>query len=157
LDFFHIWEECAEMTTIAYRAGILAADTAACFGGSIYDSGIAKIVLGPDGELGAAAGLAGYSTAFLGWVKGGRVGLVPVAVETEHTFDRGVVFFSDGTISVFEPSGEYRAKPKYFAFGSGRDHALGAMFAGASAEMAVRAAMEHDPHTGGQVSVLRHG
>ena len=43
----------------------------------------------------------------------------------------------------------------YFAMGSGRDFALGAMAAGASAEEAVRAAIAHDVYSGGEVVTLR--
>lgn len=43
----------------------------------------------------------------------------------------------------------------YHAIGSGRDYAIGAMYAGMCASDAVRAAVVHDVYSGGEVSTIR--
>jgi 20S proteasome alpha/beta subunit len=144
------------MTTIAYRDGVIAADTGMTVGGSRLGR-IVKIARNESGALAGAAGSAGYNAKFLDWFRGGAVGDPPEARETERSFDRGVVFHADGVIDIYEPTGVFHATAPYFAFGSGRPEALGALFMGATAEQAVRAAIEHDEATFGEVlTVLRH-
>lgn len=142
------------MTTIAYRDGVLAADTALSYGSMLR--GATKITRCSDGVLAGAAGNAGYNTLFLQWAERGRHGEPPVAQRVDDGLDRGVLFYPDGVVEIYEANGVYRCRPPYYAFGSGKSEALGAMFAGADAEMAVRAAIEHDPGTGGDITVLRH-
>lgn len=143
------------MTTIAYRNGVLAADSAMCSGGTLMGS-IDKIARRNDGALAGAAGDAAFNAAFRAWFLAWGGGAQPEVKEGEGWMDRGVIFRPDGAIEVFEPRGKFVCVAKYFAFGSGKETALGAMFAGADAETAVRAAIEHDPHTAGAVLVLRH-
>lgn len=143
------------MTTIAYRDGVLAADTGMIAGDSRIGH-IIKIVRGPTGNLGGAAGTAGYCEAFKKWVLGGEVEEPPVPKSTERYLDRGVVFHSDGRIDVHEDVGRFQVTSPYYAFGSGRAEALGAMFAGADAATAVCAAIQHEGGTYGDVTVLRH-
>jgi len=147
------------MTTIAYRNGVLAADTCVSVGDS-HNGRIVKIARRDDGSLAGAAGDAAYNAAFLRWFSEHEQGAPPEAMSSRdyNTFDRGVIFRPDGTIEVFEPRGSHTLAAKYYALGSGRPEALGAMFAGADALTAVRAAMAHDAHTGGEVlAVSRHG
>lgn len=143
------------MTTIAYRDGVIAADTRMCVGDSIVGD-VVKIARNSNGDLAGAAGDASYSFAFLNWFTGMESGACPEAKQTDNSIDRGVIFRKNGTIIVYEPHGHFRASAPYFAVGSGRPEALGAMHAGASAEGAVRAAIAHDAYTGGNVTVLRH-
>jgi hypothetical protein len=143
------------MTTIAYRNGVLAADTALSYGCML--GGATKIVRCAEGVLAGAAGTGGYNTAFLQWAAHTpRDTEPPKAKRLEDIMDRGVLFFPDGLVQIFEEDGLYECRPPYYAFGSGKAEALGAMFAGADAETAVRAAIEHDPHTGGAVLCLTH-
>jgi hypothetical protein len=143
------------MTTIAYRNGILAADTGMSAGGSIVGS-VTKIARSEKGDLAGAAGDASYNHDFIAWFVGGEQGNPPEAQEEDKTFDRGVIFRRDGRIEVFEPRGRFECSAPYYAFGSGRPEALGAMFVGASAEQAVQAAIAHDPYTFGDIDVLSH-
>lgn len=145
------------MTVIAYRDGVLAADTLATAGDSKIGSAI-KIARNSNGDLAGAAGLASYNHAFLKWFTGLESGQPPEARDepSKDIYDRGVIFRKNGQIEVFEPSGKHTATAPYYAFGSGRPEALGAMHAGASAEGAVRAAMAHDKNCGGDITVLRH-
>lgn len=143
------------MTTIAYRDGVLAADTACVSGGTLLGS-IVKIVRRADGAMAGAAGNATFVTTFNRWFVDGEIAMSPRAEQDEHSFDRGVIFRGGHSLEVFEPRGRFQATAPYFAFGSGKELALGAMFAGADAVTAVRAAIEHDPHTGGDITVLKH-
>jgi hypothetical protein len=119
--------------------------------------GAVKITKDPDGVLAGAAGSAGYNGAFLRWAVGKRRRRnLPTATRSDDGMDRGVLFYPDGSVEIFEDVGSICIRPRYYAFGSGKAEALGAMFAGASAADAVRAAIEHDADTGGDVTVLRH-
>ena len=142
------------MTTIAYRNGELAADTSTVAGGTRCGR-IVKIVRGKRGELAAACGGATYNAAFLRWVRGGRRGNPP-KTGGDNSGDKGAVFFPNRRIEVFEGDGSFAFTADYYAIGSGRCEALGAMFVGASASLAVRASIAHDVNTHGEVVTLRH-
>lgn len=144
-----------EMTTIAYCNGVLAADTAMCSGGCMIGSTV-KIVRRFDGDMAGAAGDATYNRAFLDWFSAGEEGPAPEAKAESDGFDRGVIFRAKPRkIEVFEPRGPFTIVAPYYAFGSGKAEALGAMFVGADAYDAVRAAIALDPHSGGDITVLR--
>lgn len=141
------------MTTIAYRDGVLAADTLTTRGYTAID-GAMKVASGPHG-LGGACGNYGFVTAWLEWVSGERAER-PVPVQTADDTDVGLLITPEGAIMVYEGSGHYQIRAPYYAIGSGRDQALGAMHAGASAANAIRAAIEHDTYTGGTVTLVVH-
>jgi ATP-dependent HslUV protease subunit HslV len=143
------------MTTIVYRDGELAADTGMTAGGSMVGH-VTKIGRNAKGDLAGAAGDASYNFAFIAWFVVGEQGSAPEAKEDDKAFDRGVIFRRDGRIEVFEPRGRFECSAPYYALGSGRPEALGALFMGATAEQAVRAAMAHDANTFGDVDVLAH-
>jgi hypothetical protein len=146
----------AHVTTIAYRDGVLAADTAMCLSGTMVGQ-MVKIVRRDDGDMAGTSGNADFASKFQDWFMGGENGESPKPTESERHMDRGVIFRKAGPIEVFEPGGMFKISADYYAFGSGMDYAIGAMFAGAEATVAVEAAIEHDPHSGGTVTVLRHG
>lgn len=141
------------MTTIAFKDGVLAADTAMCQGGTMIGR-VVKIVRRDDGDMAGAAGNANFNALFIAWFLAGENDEQPKATESERHHDRGVIFRKAGDIDVFEVNGAFRCEADYFAFGSGMDYALGAMFAGAGAGTAVHAAVKHDPHSGGDVTIL---
>jgi ATP-dependent HslUV protease subunit HslV len=141
------------VTTIAYKDGVLAADTVMYQGGTMMGN-VIKIARRDDGDMAGAAGNANFNALFIAWFLAGENGEPPKATESERHHDRGVIFRKAGGIDVFEVNGSFRCEAEYFAFGSGMDYALGAMFAGAGAGTAVRAAVKHDPHSGGDVTVL---
>ncbi|MGA0595606.1 hypothetical protein [Enterovirga sp. CN4-39] len=117
---------------------------------------IVKIHSATGGRLAAAAGRASYNGAFLRWADI-MDGDPPEAKSDDDCHDTGIIFERDGRIMLFEPDGWFEASAPYFAIGSGRDQALGAMFMGAGAEDAIRAAIAHDVWTNGDVVTLRHG
>ena len=140
------------MTTIAYRDGVLAADTLMTRGDSKL-VGITKIAKGADGRMGGAAGSAGFCATWRAWLRGEASRPEPKS-ENDST-DCGLVIWPDGRVELHEQSGSFEVASAYIAIGSGRPEALGAMHAGGDAEAAVRAAIAHDCHTGGDVTVLR--
>jgi len=142
------------MTTIAYKDGVLAADTL-CVNGHIRSGFATKIVRGPRGELAGSAGSAGFNRAFNAWVTAGMEGEPPKAAETDDIRDYGFVVLPNGEIEQHEPEGVNRLRADIFAVGSGRNVAQGAMKAGATAEEAVRIAIDLDCYSGGEVTVLR--
>lgn len=67
------------------------------------------------------------------------------------------IIFPDGRIRSFEGGGFVDREPSAFwAEGSGRDIAIGAMAMGATAGRAVQVASTFDAYTGGTITVLRH-
>lgn len=141
------------MTTIAYRDGVLAADTMYCRGDSSI-VGVVKIAIGADGRKGGACGSATFLSAWLAWINGEASR--PEAAKDADSCDAGLIIWPGGRIEIFEPGGSFSVTSEYFAMGSGRPEALGAMHAGADPEAAVKAAIAHDCHTGGEVTVIRH-
>lgn len=80
------------------------------------------------------------------WLAGARVSEFP-KVTSQNEFiviskDRGVIRYKDRPLALLH--GHTKC-----AFGTGRQFAYGALFAGASAEFAVRAAIKYDPSCGG--------
>lgn len=143
------------MTTIAFRDGTLAADTSPTVGGA-RGGFISKIVRGPSGDLAGAAGTAGYCHKFRRWVAGGEAGAPPEPRDDKDSFDRGVIFRRSGVIDIHEPQGMFTIRAKFFAIGSGRCEALGAMHMGATAKQAVEVAKRVDIYTFGKIETLTH-
>lgn len=143
------------MTTIAYRDGVIAADTLAC-SGNLADLFVAKIAARA-GVLAGATGTSAMCMAFRDWFRRGMVGDPPSPVNPADKDDgyTGVIFPGANVVLMWNDAGWLKAEAPYYAAGSGREIALGALAVGASAEEAVRAASRHDTHTGGEITVLR--
>lgn len=139
------------MTTIAYRNGRLCADTQTSRGYTVI-LGMTKISKGKRG-LGGACGLASFCEGFQAWIRGEREE-PPIAETRDGDADCGLHIDPFGKITVYEMGGCFILETPYFAMGSGRDQALGAMHAGADSRMAVEAAIAHDAYTGGAITVL---
>lgn len=141
------------MTTIAYKEGILAADSQVTYEGT-SDSTMTKIARNALGDLCGASGSACYMYAFLRWFEGGEKGEAPTPTEN----DGGIVVRTDGTIECYEHPGPcpFTVTAKAYAVGSGRKLALGAMAFGASAEEAIKVAAQFDIYTSGKVVTLAH-
>lgn len=137
------------MTTIAFRDGVLAADTATLNGYTLLTNAVDKIVR-HHGCLCGGAGRAVYLGEFQRWFLAGEFGSRPEADED----DAAIIVRPSGLIHRFEKGGWIELHPKYYSLGSGRDHAYGAFYMGATAEQAVCAAIAHEPGTGGNVTVL---
>jgi hypothetical protein len=141
------------MTTIAYRAGVIAADTLTTSGKDVV--GYAVKVGGRNGVLWAASGDAAWGKRFRDWMAGGMPGDCP-APPNEMT--GGFAVLPDDSVVCFHANGcERRTGLPFWADGSGADYALGAMQAGADARGAVEAALRWDRNSGGEITVLRRG
>ncbi len=144
------------MTTIAYRDGVLAADTRATSGDVIVGSSALKIAK-RGRVMAAASGTSAYARRFMDWFRSGMKGDPPPSIDpNDHdTFCWGLLVTGDDRRVLLQQPGWIVERGPYFAMGSGRDFALGAMAHGASAEEAVRAAIAHDVYSGGDITVLR--
>ena len=142
------------MTVIAYRDGVMAADSLAQ-DGVLKVSGLQKVIRGDDGSLYGMAGAAGMCCEIRRWIEGGLKGDRPPLRDGEHTADVLAVS-PEGAVSVWTVYGtEDYPGAAYMAIGSGSAVAMGALFMGASADRAVEAAIEHGLGCGGQVMAVR--
>jgi 20S proteasome alpha/beta subunit len=148
------------LTTIAYKAGVLAADTRVTDGGLIVGSCV-KAVLRDDGHMAAGTGGMPYVQRFFVWFLAGEQGDAPLPARDDDGTDEGsaYIFRPDDSVVCFEGRGPNVLTAAYYADGSGGRIAMGALAAGAGAEEAVRIAIAHDVYSGGEVTVLKraHG
>lgn len=136
------------MTTIAFKDGLLAADTLSCWGG--YFAGhVTKIHRQGRLRLGGAGSVTVYQQ-FRDWVRKGMSGECPLKKDIANVF----LVLPDGTCVCWSDDGPFTMSTPTWAFGTGEKIAVGAMEMGASAEQAVRIAMRHDMYSGGDVTVL---
>ncbi len=155
------------MTTIAYRDGVLAADSQTTIqteaGGSRKFRCTPKLLTKNvliDGEpqevIIALAGESAPGLAFFNWFDGD--------FETKDTPEIFVQNLPDFTALVLFAHGLYefdayctadKIIEPFYAIGSGAKAALGAMHAGATAEQAVEIACKVDPYTSGPVQVVK--
>lgn len=143
------------MTTIAYKDGIMAADTAATSGNAKL-LGVTKIAKHKDGLLCGGAGT-----------------LVTIAqiMRTLHTFkgyDDIVAAVNDmmdedsqflladqrGRVFIIEAGGIAQVRTKFISIGTGSAYAMAAMHMGADAKEAVQVARKFDIFTGGRIMSL---
>jgi hypothetical protein len=66
----------------------------------------------------------------------------------------GIIIQPDGTTLFFENRTWIRLSVPYLAMGSGKEHAYGALYLGASSKQAVKAATVLDPNSGGKIITL---
>lgn len=149
------------MTTIAYKDGVLAADSMMT-GGSVpfRFATVDKIAHCNDrAVIGAAAGHYRAYPTFLEWIKDGAVGNAPqVEEEAEGVLIRAcagkapeIWLWSGGQTLIRLPD------DAFVALGSGERFALGAMYAGADAIDAVRCGIFYDSASGGAVNHIKIG
>lgn len=142
------------MTTISYRDGILAADSATTMGDVVIVSKVPKIASNKSGDLAGACGPAGFCDAFLEWFDNGEHGTPPKFEEA----GRGMVIRQEnGQIELYDASGVSYMHAEYLSLGSGATLAMGAMWAGKDAKASVNCAIQHDPYTRGPVVCLKLG
>lgn len=137
------------MTTVAYRDGVLAADTLSTCNGLIDDYGakvwrVGKVLVG-------AAGSRAVCLKFRDWVAGGMEGDSPMADDAN-----GIVV-SSAAVVCWSEKGPWPVTAPFYSLGSGYQVALGAMEMGATAEQAVSAARKWDLGTGGEITTLKLG
>ncbi|MBZ9873080.1 hypothetical protein LB542_19725 [Mesorhizobium sp. BR1-1-9] len=131
------------MTTVAYRDGILAADSRGTCSGWIQPGRETKLFRLIDGRAAGVTGQWAIAAKLLKWIESDRS-------ESQPEGDARVVVIGK-KIEVFEDGHSYIEAAKFMAWGSGMPPALGALHAGASAVEAVRIAGLVDTLTGGRV------
>lgn len=131
------------MTTIAYRDGVMAADTALTHNG-VWEGKSVKIGTTSDGRVVGIAGAPGMMKPFIDWLQFG--GDAPAYDRDDHFF--AIVAYADGAASLYDRfMSEIKMSEPFHAIGSGKEIAIGAMAAGASAEDAVRIACIYDAYS----------
>lgn len=147
------------MTTIAYRDGIMAADSGSWMGDATH-SWANKLAKGLDGTLYGVAGGAPEALGFLDWVNAGAdPEHMPVA---EAMPDGGNSFIvlavsPGGPVRIIGAKGVETYDAPYFAIGGGAATAFGALWAGASAADAIEATKEHGSGAHGHTRTISHG
>jgi ATP-dependent HslUV protease subunit HslV len=140
------------MTTVAYRDGVMAADSS-CWEGSTNAHSVRKVWKIRKCLIGCSGNMSDIH-AFVRWIKDG-------AIEEEYPRMKqlaAIVATSDGKVCSFE-SGSFHPIPvvgKYCSVGSGADVALGAMHHGATAVEAIRAARHHNEATKGRIITVKY-
>lgn len=140
------------MSTIAFRRGIMAADSRGT-SGDIIRGKVRKLYQLADGRVVGIAGDVGYEPEFIAWLDDGA------KPENRPDFS-GASSFSAlvGSTEGFVVYGrELRCQvigADFYAIGSGNEIALGAMAMGASARRAVELACDFDVYTGGEINEI---
>ena len=142
------------MTTIAYRDGVLAADSQVTCG-SWRDGTMTKICKRGD-VFAAGCGNAGAVRSFLDWFRSGMIG-APPQMPTDGDDETSCYIFRGRRLLAWEGNRWMTSQADYYAFGTGGRFARGAMEMGATPETAVGVACKIDIYSGGAIEVLRSG
>jgi hypothetical protein len=137
------------VSTIAYANGLMAADSGIFINDCVLQDATKIHRIWNGGIVGIVGDLE-QSAAFAAWLKAGCKGRKP----RTNTLD-AILVEPSGKIWLYQ--GGNRAHPMketYHAIGAGDDLARGAMFAGADARTAIRAAMKHNAFTRGRIRTL---
>lgn len=137
------------MTTIAYKADTLSFDSQANDGSNEIISGVmTKGGRLADGSLWAFCGTAVFISKCKPWLA------FPLGDPPEIENSDLIIVRRDGLVTTWEAKGWLEIEAPFLAWGSGKSIAMGAMYAGASAEQAVKIAADLDPWTGGKIHAL---
>ena len=143
------------MTTIAYRAGVLASDGRSTSGGVIDDDKAKKIWRLKDGSLFGASG---------SYVPGLRLLFLLQEAVKSKKFILPTMFLKCNGLLIYKKEMFYferglweKLTRPYYAIGSGGPYARTAMDFGADAKEAVKAGISRDIYSGGRVQILKVG
>ena len=146
------------MSTVAYARGTIAADTQSNNGDLKFNAASPKIAIDSAGNLYGAVGRYSDVCKVIAAVNKQREtgGAVELPLPGKLDDYEVMVVFTDGRISVMKPGGEELHNGEiYVAIGSGCVAAYGALYAGATPQVAVGAAIAHVEGTGGRVNAIR--
>lgn len=144
------------VTTIAYRDGVLAADSRAYSGDKVPIGSKVKIHRMDDGTLlGVSTTSVGGDALVRRWVAAGCAPvtsdmLKPDSFTALMIRPNGEVFYANDNLEWTGP-----LTGRFIAIGSGEQFALGALQMGATAVQAVEAAIALDPWSAGEITILR--
>jgi len=137
------------MTTIAYRDGVLAADT--LLNAIAGHDRVTKLKRRGNAVYGVAGVLVDCE-ALADWYFGPRNAPPKYfLIGDERPSAQIIVIHDDGKVYSSGWGGHAVEVTSYVAIGSGSEYAVGAMYMGADAIHAVQAAMRHDTDTGGEI------
>lgn len=143
------------MTTVAYRDGVMAANTATWLGDAMMGESSHVVIL--RGHLVGCAGGPSACHIFRDWFEAGvgRTTLPEIPSEGyEANFD-ALTVSPGGVVSAWDRNfSPMPIRAEYHAIGSGMCFALGAMATGSNASGAVFAAAKHDAYTRGSVETI---
>lgn len=139
------------MTTIAYRSGVLAADSLATRGQWKLPGATAKLFRMKDGGMAGVTGDYAPAVRYVEWLNSGQDTDEPTLGDATI-----IRILPDLTCTVYEAGGAYIEDVSTFcAWGSGMPCALAALHMGASAAKAVSVAAVVDTSTGGEVVTMK--
>ena len=147
------------MTTIAYRDGVMAADTMSNDGTLRVSMNSQKIYrVFTRFSIVACAGYVAEAEAFIEWLERGvpdgdklkvSENFDAIEVACLNAINPGAVWHWDDHLT------PYKLDAEFYALGNGGHFAMGAMAAGCTAEEAVRLAIKHTIHSGGDIQIER--
>jgi hypothetical protein len=146
------------MTVIAYRDGLLAADSRVCNNEGVITGSVVKLARREDGAIAGLCGHAGDVAMFRAWFLAGNPR--PWSHPTWEAKDKGQGFAAlvielDGTVQIVDEHGvAYPLEAEFYARGAGAELALGAMEMGARADQAVEVACRRSVWCGGEIRTL---
>jgi hypothetical protein len=139
------------MTTIVYKDGVMAGDSA-IFDRGTYCGSTPKVFRRSDGALIGIAGRLGELIAYKDWFLNGEQGERPKFADDES---EAVIVRPDGTIWWVGQNDICQVTAEYACIGSGFKLAVGALEAGASVEAALWIAMRLDNMTREPMNVVK--
>lgn len=144
------------MTIIVYRDGILASDTLITDPDTNSRQGYSKkIIKAKDGALAGASGDAEYCCDFLEWAKTDRA--TPPPKDKTKGYNSAILILPNGEIHSYYGQKHDIMMDKWIAIGAGQFVAQGALYMGATAREAVKAAIKYNTLCGGKVLTLKLG
>lgn len=144
------------MTTIAYRDGVMAAESLITADGMRAGVVRAKLARSPQGHIGGAAGTLGSNIQFAIWVEAGMPKSKAPQLDDDR-FDALLVAPDGAMFYVCRRLTLCQFDAPFAAIGSGERYAMAAMEMGASAERAIDVAMKFDTDSGGDIAVMELG
>jgi ATP-dependent protease HslVU (ClpYQ) peptidase subunit len=138
------------MTTIAYRWGVLAADSRMMSGGWKHRYSATKLFRLPSGDIAGVVGTYAEAVAFVTWLQNSETGDKPALNEATVIRLR-----KDGSLTIYEQNASFNITTEFGAWGSGSPAANAAMYMGADAAKAVEIAALLDDCTGGEVVTMK--
>lgn len=143
------------MTTIAYRSGVLAADTQMTCDGDLKAYGRKLVYVAEKKAWVGYAGLVSDCQRFIRWFSGADPS---VEFDEDDEFS-ALILWPDGEVDGmgYQLKAHRLEADEFFAIGSGSSAAMAAMHMGADAKRAVEIAMLVDLGTGGEVVTAQAG
>lgn len=140
------------MTTIAYKDGILAADSLTCVGDIAWNKNARKIIDLEKGNFLACTGYITTSHKVADYIK--KNGIANLGnLNTYYKDNMFLLWYNKNIYTIDAEMFPHKLdRSKFYSLGSGREIAMGAMQVGKSAKEAIKAAIELDTFSGGKVN-----